>query len=485
MVCKRHAGGIVCRKAYKVAWQLGVAGVVLVLLVLGGCGGGYSMNSSPSTPGSSQTSAVTLMIVDAPPARVTVLSFEVTVNDAVLNPGNVQLVTAPQKIEVKELETESAFLATANAPTGMYQSLTVNLTNPELTIMNQSGAAIGGCANNSVCHLEPAAAGNITFSSAPFPLLLAANTPAALQVDVHLDNLISNALTLDFNGTSAVTIAQLPLPGQPPDHLDDLDDLLGTVQNVDVTNKKFTVHTLAGDFPIQTDANTEFELEGCAANNFTCLVTGAVVEVDARVMAGGTFTAKKIELQDNEVEDELQGTIFKVDDATHFEMVVLGELRGVNNVSLGNTIVVTVNNANFQVDADGLTLASSLQGAFEAAGDTSQLLPGQEVQIKVGSIAAGPPIAVTTNRVRLRRDQFTANVTGAPAGANFNVGNLPGLFAGVGVSTIQVQTSSKANFQGIAGVSGLADQDQVSLRGLLFANGGNPPILIADKVRKR
>src|ERR1700730_2898669 len=113
MVCQRHVGGIVCRKAYQLAWQLGVAGLVLIL---GGCGGGYSMNSSPSTPGRSQTSAVTLMIADAPPAGVTVLSFEVTVNGAVLYPGNVQLVTAPQKIEVKELETESAFLATVIAP---------------------------------------------------------------------------------------------------------------------------------------------------------------------------------------------------------------------------------------------------------------------------------------------------------------------------------------------------------------------------------
>ena len=475
MVCQERIGIFVC--------QLTIAAL---LFALSGCAGGYSMNSAaPGMPATSQTSAVTLMITDAPPAGVTVLSFEVTVNGAVLNPGNVELITAPQRIEVKQLEAESAFLATVNAPAGTYQSITVNLANPELTIMNQSGAAIGDCANNSVCHLEPAAAGNVTFSSAPFPMMLAANTPAAFQVDVNLNNLISNTLTLDFNGSGAVTLAKLPLPGQPADHLDDLDDLLGSVQNVDTGNKKFTLHTLSADFPIQTDADTEVELEGCAANNFTCIVNGAVVEVDARVMSGGAFIAKKIELQDNEVEDELEGTIFKIDDAMHFEMVVLGELRGVNNVNLGNTLVVTLSNAKFQVDADGLTAPSSLQGAFEGASDTSQLIPGQEVQVKVDSVTVGPPIGVNTNRVRLRRDQFTANVSGAPAGANFNVGNLPGLFTGAGITTIQVQTSSKTNFQEVAGTSSLVDQDQVSLRGLLFANGSNPPILIADKVRKR
>jgi len=52
-------------------------------------------------------------------------------------------------------------------------------------------------------------------------------------------------------------------------------------------------------------------------------------------------------------------------------------------------------------------------------------------------------------------------------------------------TSIQVQTSSNTNFQGVTGVSGLADGNTVSLRGLLFKNGGNPPVLIAKKVRKR
>jgi hypothetical protein len=45
----------------------------------GGCGSGStSMNTPPAA--SSQTSAVTLTVTDAPPAGVTLLSFEVTVN---------------------------------------------------------------------------------------------------------------------------------------------------------------------------------------------------------------------------------------------------------------------------------------------------------------------------------------------------------------------------------------------------------------------
>ncbi|HEX3119418.1 MAG TPA: DUF5666 domain-containing protein [Candidatus Acidoferrum sp.] len=474
-------------------------GIALIVLVANGCGGNaYNMPTSTPADNLPQTSAVTLTVTDAPPAGVTVLSFEVTINSAVLNPGNVQLVTNPQRIEVKQLETDSAFLSTMNAPAGTYQSITVNVTNPELTVMNNSGAAIGNCANNSVCHLEPAAAGNVTFSASPFPVVLVGGSPTGFQVDLNVANLLSNTLSVDFNASGAISVAQLPLAGQPnDDRLADVDDLLGTAENLDAADSQFTLHTMSGDFQIQANGNTQFEIEGCAADNFSCIQTGQVVEVDSEVMNGGMFIARKIEAEgseagdkggdNNQGENEVEGIVFKIDDATHFEIVVLGELNATSNVALGNPVVVTLSSPQFQVDANGLNVPSALQGAFEQATDTSQLMPGQEVQIRStsGGNTMGSPITITTNRVRLRETQFTATISGAPVPPNFTVGNLPGLFTSMGVTSILVQTSSQTNFQGGTGLGSLADQNQVSLRGLLFANGTNPPTLIVDKVRKR
>jgi len=79
-------------------------------------------------------------------------------------------------------------------------------------------------------------------------------------------------------------------------------------------------------------------------------------------MAGGVFLAKKIGFEDDAEDDELEGIVFKIDDATHFEMVVLDELRSVNNVNVGNPTVVTLSNPGFQVRADGLSVPSVLQG---------------------------------------------------------------------------------------------------------------------------
>src|SRR6266481_5823069 len=221
------------------ARKFALLAVGLLALLVNACGGSYS--AMQPAPG-------------AQSAAVTVVSLELTVNGAVLNPGNYQLVTKPVKIEVKQLETDAAFLSTVSVPPGTYQSITVNLANPELTILNQSGAAIGRCANNSVCELKPAAAGNINFSGPPFPVTIQNGAPVGFQVDVNVASLVTNALSLDFNASAAVSLTQLPLPGRPADHLDDVDDLMGAVQNLDATAKNFTLHSATGDFSVQVNS---------------------------------------------------------------------------------------------------------------------------------------------------------------------------------------------------------------------------------------
>jgi hypothetical protein len=426
-------------------------------------------------------------MTDTPPAGVTLLSFEVNVTGATLNPGSVDLLggKGPIQIEVKQLETESAFLSTATVTPGTFTSLTLTFANPELTFKNDTGAALAGCAVGAVCEIKPT--GTLT-STVNFPgsgIVIAANSPIGIQVDVNPDTILSATLGVDFSLSGAASVQQLAM--KPAGELEDLDDLRGAVQTLDTTNKNFTLHTADGDFPITTDSNTAFDFEACTANNFTCLQNNQVVEVDAKLMAGGMFLAKKIGFEDDAEDDELEGIVFKIDDATHFEMVVLDELRSVNKVNVGNPTVVTLSNPGFQVKADGLSIPSALQGGFEGATDTSQLLPGQTVEIRLtGPANPGPPVTVTTNRVRLRMTQFTANVkAGSIVPPNFTVDTLPALFTNTGISSIHVQTSSNTDFEDVSGVTALADGNTVSLRGLLFKNGALSPELVVKKVRKR
>jgi len=442
-----------------------------------------TVTSAPATG----ASAVSVTITDTPPAGVPLLSFEVAVTGATLNPGNVDLLggKGPIRIEVKQLETESAFLSTATVAPGTFASLTLTFANPELTFKNDSGATLAGCAVGAVCEIKPT--GPLT-STVNFPgsgIVVMANSPTGIQVEVNPGTILNATLGVDFSLAGAVSAQQLAM--KPGGELGDLDDFKGAVQNLDAANKKFTLHTANGDFPITTDSNTEIDFEACAANNFTCLQNNQFVEVDVELMAGGVFLAKKIEFEDDTEGDELEGIVFKIDDAAHFEMVVVDELKSVNNVNIGNPTVVTLSNPEFRVKDDGLQVPSALQGDFEGATDTSQLLPGQTVQIRLTSPAnPGPPVAVTADRVRLRMTQFTASVkAGSVVPPNFSVDTLPALFITVGISDSHVQTSSETGFEGVSGVSALADGNAVSLRGLLFKNGALPPELIAKKIRKR
>jgi hypothetical protein len=445
------------------------------------------MNPSPGA----QSAQVSVSLTDAPPAGVTVFTFEVTVTGATLNPGNVDLLVGkgPQRIEVKHLETESAFLSTANIAAGNYTSLNLTFSNPELTFRNDTAAMLAGCAPGSVCEIKPSGTLSATVNGLFYST---SGSQTGILVDLNLANLITPSLGVDFSTATAVTATQQTKDGEGD--LEDLEDVNGIVANPSPT--QFTLQTAdMGNITVGIDSNTQFDgFDPCTAANATCVQSGQSVEVDLMLLAGGTFVAKKIELQDEAQEaadDELDGVISKIDGPSQFEMVVNDELRAVANISVGDPVTVMLTTAGggtqFQVDANGLTVPSTLQQRFEGATDTSQLLPGQTVQVRKRAMTGGPApaaIAITTDRVRLRDTSFTATVSGAPSGNNFNVGGLPGLFTSAGISQIQVQTSSQTNFDNVSGVSGLADGSTVSLRGLLFRSTPNP-VLIADKVRKR
>ncbi len=466
------------------------------VLAIYSCGGSMT---NPLRPGAS---ALFVTITDTPPAGVTALSFEVSVTGATLNPGSMDLLAGrgPVRIEVEELETESAFLNTASVNPGTYTSLNLTFANPQLTFKNGTSAMLAGCAPGAVCEIKPT--GTLTsMVNFPSPGLVIAGTPSGgmtgedtggddeqtamgIKLDLDLNTILTTTLGVDFSQTGAVTAKQLVREAEG--EFDDVNELIGTVQNLNPTNMTFTLHTMSGDFSITTDSNTQFEFPNCTANNFSCLQNNMVVQVDAMMMPGGIFLARQISFEDDAEDDEMEGVVFKIDDAMHFEMVVLDELHSLNNVNVGNPVVVTLSNPTFQVQMEELNAPSALLNAFQSATDTSQLLPGQMVEVRLTAPAnPGPPISVTADRVRLRMTQFTANVSGAPAPPNFMVGNLPSLFTSAGISSIQVETSSNTEFEGVADVSGLADLDTVSLRGLLFSNGANPPVLVAKKVRKR
>jgi hypothetical protein len=463
---------------------------LLSTLLVTGCGGSYSAPPMGPGPGS-QTAQVSVSVTDAPPAGVTVFSFEVTVSGATLNPGNVDLLAgkSPVRLEIKQLETQNAFLSTANIAAGNYTSLNLTFSNPELTFRNDSGAILAGCAAGSVCEIKPAGTLTSTLNGLFYSTV---GTQTGVLVDLNLANLLSPSLDVDFSNASAVTAMQQSKGSE--DEFEAIDNLNGIVASP--STSQFTLQTAElGNITVAIDSNTQFDgFDNCTMANATCVQSGQSVEADLMLLASGSLLAKKIELQDDTQaagDDELDGIISKIDGPAQFEMVVVDELRSVANVSVGDPVTVmlttTGGGTSFGVDTNGLTVPAVLQQAFENQTDTSKLLAGQTVQVrKRGQTGGAAPaaITVTTDRIRLRATGLTATISGAPSDANFSIGDLPGLFVTNGVSLIQVQTSSDTSFDNVNGVNGLTQGTTVSLRGLLF-NALPNPVLIASKVRKR
>jgi len=466
--------------------------ILLTAALTAGCGGG-SQTTQPLAPRS-----VSLSIRDNPPAGVSVLSFEIAVTGASLQPSDasqpaVSLVSSPIEVELTQLETEKALLNAVNAPEGTYSSISLTFANPELTILNQSGQPITmgtqSCLNGRVCEFNPSLnQSSVTINSAPFPVTISMTNPIGLVVDFDLNSSIQNNLSV----TPSVTLAAVP--GQPVNgsnsqgmEIEDLEGVDGRVQSVGSTGFTLLDSTSGQTFTINVDSNTHFQdfnQIGCAANNFSCVQVGQIVEVEhLLVMDNGTLLASEVQLDDAVNEEQLEGIIVSVNAATNqFQMVIEDEEPAVAGVSVGNSLTISINTgAQFAIDADDLTNAIPSSVSFASVND---LLVGQEVKVRALVVTLpATGTTVTTDRVKLHTSQFTATVASIND-PNFVVIGLPALFTSNGINQVQVQTSSGTEFEGISGVSALATGNNVVLRGLLFKTAGDP-ILVAKKVRKR
>lgn len=474
--------------------RLGIL-VSIGLLVLTACGGGGGNGGSGSPPPpQGSTAPVSVTLGDTPPANVSILSFEVTVVSAVLQPGNVSLVSTPLKIEIKQLEVEAAFLSTINVPAGTYTSIVVTLQNPEITFKNDTGAALPSplnCPNGAVCEFKPVVNQPVTFSGAPFPLTITANTPLGLLVDLNLANVLNGSLAVDFTAAGGVVVTQLPVQvgtGQ----LDDLEDVSGKVSAKDTTNNQFTLQTPLGNLTIKVDNNTVFDdfddlSTPCTANpqNFTCVLVGQVVKVDVSLVAGGTLLAKKVEAEDDGANaEDLEGVITGNITAAGFDMVLVDEFPDIAGVDVGNLVHINFVGFSFRVDAENLNVGGL---NFSSASD---LMVGQRVEAKrQGNVSAGTPPKIDVDRVTLKKTNLTARVKQKLAnGTDFIVDTLPSLFTSAtptAVTQIEVRTSAQTGFDNVTGVAALNVGDTVSLRGLLFKQTVGDPVLVAKKVRKR
>ena len=483
--------------------------VGLILLFLVGCSSTAVRNSSVNNDSGVP---VSLSITDDPPNGVTVLFFQINLTAAYLTPasgsGNVSLLSnnTPIQVDVTQLQALSAFLSTANVPSGPYNSLTLTFASPQLVIFNASDQAIAStCPINTVCQLTPPIdnSSTLTFSSAPFPVTVADHTPLGFLLDFHLDQVIQNDLSVNLGVANGVTLKELP--STPPYGPPQFGFLFGAVQNVNASQNQFTMQAPWGMiFTIDVNSSTSYEnfpSSVCSTGSLSCLASGQVVQVQvASVEADGSLLAATVSYVQAASQQVVEGNILNLGTANGSTVMtlLLHWSPNTNQLPWGGIASVTVpSTATFSVDSGSFTIPTGL--SFASASD---LLVGQNVQVDVvsGTLSnsggmgpwAPPTVSFTTNSVELEPSQITGMITATNTSADtFTIATFPNFFAPWFNSNwtptqITVDTTSQTTYQNLSpdSFSGLTANNLVSVRGWLFStpNGATPSTQVAETI---
>jgi hypothetical protein len=440
---------------------------------LAGCNGGSGHFSSGGNPtGSSAT--VTLAVSDTAAAGVTILSFEATITGASLTSSSGSSATLisssnPLTLELKRLEGDSTLAASVAVPTGTYNNLTISVANPTFTFLNNTGSTITtagvNCINGATCQVQPSAAANVVFATAPFPMTVAANTPQSLVLDFDLNAILSASLGVNFSAGMSVTAGS----GSSTTVVEPIEDQVGKITALDIAHGNFTFVTSQATFKTNFDMNTAFQdflSFGCSSANSGCLAVNQVIAVNMNLMGDGSLLATGVTYEDSNLDETLtEGIIFSVDSSTQFRMVVLDTLPGTQGIGPGSIATVTLAGiTTYSVDDEGIDTS-----AFIFIGPNN-LVAGQEVQVKELSTSSGT--SINADRVRLRGSRWTATVSSVSS-PKFNVNALPSIFTSNGYTQIQVQTSAATEFTGTTtSFNQVTAGKVVTLRGQIFLSSG-------------
>jgi Domain of unknown function (DUF5666) len=465
------------------SFALALASCILLLA----CNG--SMSRSPSSVANGVP--MTLSIGDTPPSGVAVLFFEASITGASLLPTDtskaaVPVMSTPVEVEFGHLQTDTAFLSLANVPPDTYQSLTLTFGNAMMTIVNHSGAAIGLCANDSVCEFTPNFNPSMaTLSSAPFPITISQNSVVGIRLDFNVDTSVQNDLSIN----PAVTIKKLTQRSDSDDQeeMERVDELDGELTAVGTNQFTLTDERSGQAFTISVDSNTmfeDFDRSGCTANreDFSCLRTGQTVDVDLSMNGTGTMLAKSVEFEEKSQQVAIKGTITSVDSTTQFHMVVFNEEPTMNGISEGSQITVTIQpNAMFQVGREEMGEDGGFSNSGLSFASGADLMVGQDVQIRSGTVSSsGGSTTVSTDLVRLWPSQITGQVGNINTDSGtFTLTGLSPLFTGATppITMIKVVTLSGMDFMDFSGLGSLSVGSTVSVRGLLFNMMGAPTLV--------
>lgn len=470
------------------------AGLCLTL-AMAGCGGSGSDAGTQTSQNSSNSATVNLVVNDTPSTGLTVLSFDVQITSAVLQPGNVSILPRPVTVDLAQLASDTAFLASSVIDSATYTSLTISFANPQVTILNNTAQTVTAsgqsCLPGATCTFTPALNNaSVTISNGVFPLTVTASSNTGLDLDLSIPDLLQSDLSITPASGASVNLSLLS--GQAPQSMQArIDDVLGTITAVSGTQVNIT--TALGDLLVLSqDSSTSYSYPAsvCAAANATCLSTGQLVTVDLSLLGNGALGINSLSYLASSGSAMTKALVLGADTTGTTPTVRLLLQQGVNVPSLHAGDIATVSLASDATYAVGTAIYPAVSmGSFAAAGD---LLPGQELVVGVGSdLVSGSAASFSTNALFLQSSQVIGQVSAVDTTtSSLQMSALSGLFTQTRpfVSQLNLQTDSTTALIGFdsSSLGALMAGQFIVAKGPLFnsASAGDPT-LSAIEIRAR
>jgi hypothetical protein len=486
---------------------------VLILLappLFAACSG-LPKSGSPPPPSGTATVALTMSAKPlTPPPGTSLLSFSMNVNSIALSPASGTAFSFPLNtgsstfaVDLTRLQSDSAFLGLSKAvPVGSYTSITIGLGNPTLTYCK---VAVGtpGCTPGSVTTIHPGVAAPVITTS----LTLIANQPTGLALNLDLNKAITvdvttQVPTVDLTATNVLSVVPLPRPASfATGQLDFVEDITGTVTSASGETVTVATATHGSYTATGSTAGTVFS-PACANGTIACVQIGQVASIDTAINADGTLSLLEYDPIDTSTtgHDWIEGVIAATPtSSSQFQLVANEEVLATasslirNNLGLGEPVQVTLGAGRiFSVDVKGLTVPVPQAVGFAGATDTSLLLPGQTVAVRVTSFTAGSGALLaqaSADLVDLRYSRVPGNVLSLAAPTTLTLQNLPSFFGLTINPLVQLSSGTPPNFaatnyDGVSSASGItAGASQTyTIRALYFGPVAATPFSTA-KVR--
>jgi hypothetical protein len=462
--------------------RLVTVGLIVGVVLLSGCGAGSSTTAGSTTSGDA---TVNFVVTDTPPTAVTVLSFQLQIASAVLQPGNVSVLPRPVTVDLAQLATDTGFLASAVIGSATYTSLTVTLANPQVTLMNNTAAALSlngqSCAVGAVCTYAPALdQASLTISSGVFPITVSANSTTGLAMDLSIPDLLQSDLSVSTASGASANFSLLPGKANV-----ELGDVLGTVTAV--ASGQVSVTTAFGDSLVLTTGSTtvySYPSSVCAGDTSACVAVGQIVSADLSLPGEGGLVANSLSYVGAAGSAGVKGLVLGVDTtgAEPIAKLLVQRQIGATGLTAGQIAEVTLAGGT-TYGVGTVAYPAVAGGSFASAAD---VVAGQEIFVGVGS---GSGTAFGASGLLLEPSQVVGKVAATDAGSGLvTVSGLSGLFTGAKpvVQAMGVQTGIGTVYDGftVSDFAGIGVGDFLAAKGPLFVTtGGN--VVGAVQVRAR